>query len=136
VKAWYGRAVLALAALLMVRIGVGYVVDPVSAVAPHAIVLGSPEAITMMRVSGGLFLALALLLGVCAAVPRHLVAGLVLLSTIASVLLVVRIVGLVVDGDAPFTRKVLVPEVALVLLSTTALILERRHPGRTALDER
>jgi hypothetical protein len=41
-----------------------------------------------------------------------------------------RLLGLVLDGAAPFTLRVLKPELALIALSTTALLLERRRPGQ------
>jgi hypothetical protein len=39
----------------------------------------------------------------------------------------VRFLGLAIDGPAPFTLFVLKPEVALVICSTIALVLERRR---------
>jgi hypothetical protein len=38
-----------------------------------------------------------------------------------------RVLGLVLDGPAPFTLHVLKPEVALIIVSTTAFVLERRR---------
>jgi len=124
---WLARVVLAGAILLLARIAVAYIADPVGAVAPHEITLGSAEAITMMRVSGGTFLGIALVLLGCLVSERRLLAGLAFLATIAVTILVIRLVGLALDGPAPFTMKVLKPEVALVVLSTTALFIERRR---------
>jgi hypothetical protein len=39
----------------------------------------------------------------------------------------VRLLGLAVDGPAPFTLVVLRPEIALVACSSIALVLERRR---------
>jgi hypothetical protein len=50
-------------------------VDPIGAVAPHRITLGSNEAITIMRVSGAVFLGIAVFLVVCIASERRLIAG-------------------------------------------------------------
>jgi hypothetical protein len=124
---WFGRIVLAAATLLLFRISLGYIVDPIGSVAPHAITLGSAEAVTIMRVSGGVFLGIALALVACLASEQRILVGLGLLATIATTILLIRLVGLAVDGPAPFTMKVLKPEVALVLFSGIALLLERRR---------
>jgi hypothetical protein len=124
---WFGRVVLGAASLLVLRIGAGYVADPVGSAAPHAMILGSAEAITNMRVVGGVFLGIALVLVACLVSERRLLAGLGVLATVASAILVVRLVGLGLDGAAPFTLRVLRPEVVLVALSTSAALLERRR---------
>jgi hypothetical protein len=124
---WLSRLVLAGATLLLIRIAFEYITDPIGAVTPHAITLGSPAAITIMRVSGGVFLGIAVVLAACALSERRLLAGLGFLATIAVTILAIRLVGLALDGPAPFTLKVLKPEVALVVLSTVAFFLERRR---------
>jgi hypothetical protein len=124
---WLSRFVLGAATLLMLRISVGYVADPVGAVAPHEISLGSAEAITMMRVSGGLFLGIAIALVACLVSERRLLVGLGLLGIVAATILAIRLVGVAVDGPAPFTMKVLKPEIALVVFSSAAFFLERRR---------
>jgi hypothetical protein len=53
--------------------------------------------------------------------------GLGFLATIATTILALRLVGLVVDGPGPFTLFVLKPEVALVVLSSLAFVIERRR---------
>jgi len=129
---WFGRVVLGAATLLMVRIGVEYLTDPVGAVAPRGITLGSAEAVTMMRVSGGVFLAMAIAFAVSLLSDRRLLSGLGLLAIFAWTLTGVRLAGVAIDGAAPFTLKVLKPEVALVVLSTTAFLLLRRRDSRAA----
>lgn len=131
---WFGRIVLAGAALLLTRISVEYIFDPAGAAAPHQIALGSAEALTIMRVSGSVFLAIALALAVCLVSDRRLLAGLGLLAIFSTTITAVRLLGLAVDGPAPFTLKVLKPEVVLVALSTAAFVSERRRrrDGRTA----
>jgi hypothetical protein len=124
---WFARVVLAAATLLLTRISLEYIIHPVAAVAPHHITLGSPEAITMMRVSGGVFLGIAIALLVCLTSRRRLLAGLGFLAVVATVILATRLIGLALDGAAPFTLKVLKPEVVLVVLSSLAFFLERRR---------
>jgi hypothetical protein len=128
---WFSRFVLGAATLLLLRISFGYITDPIGAVAPHGITLGSAEAITIMRVSGGVFLGIAVVLALCQLRERRLRAGLGFLSILATTILTLRLVGAAVDGPAPFTMKVLKPEVALVVLSSFALLLERRRTATT-----
>jgi len=127
---WFARGVLGAATLLMIRIGVEYLTDPVGAVAPRGITLGSAEAITMMRVSGGVFLAMAIAFGISLVSDRRLLSGVGLLAILAWTLTAVRLAGLAIDGAAPFTLKVLKPEVALVVLSTAAFVFLRRRDSR------
>jgi Domain of unknown function (DUF4345) len=124
---WFNRVVLAGATLLFSLIGVRYIVDPVSEVAPHAITLGSPEAITMMRVSGAVFVGLAAVLFMSLVSDRRLRGGIAVLALVSIAVTAVRLFGLVVDGAGPFTLKVLKPEIALVLLSTLGFLFETRR---------
>jgi len=126
-SAWFGRIVLASAALLLLRISLDHMIDPAGAASPNQITLGSPAALTIMRVSGSVFLAVALALAACVVSERRLLDGLVLLAIFATTITAVRLIGLLVDGPAPFTVKVLKPELALVLLSGAALLVERRR---------
>jgi hypothetical protein len=127
---WFSRFVLGAATLLFVRIGVGYILEPVASVAPQQIALGSPAALTVMRVSGGVFLGIALVLLACVVSQKRLLVGVGTLMTIATTVTAVRLFGLAVDGPAPFTLKVLKPEIALVVLSTLAFIWQRRFENR------
>jgi hypothetical protein len=124
---WFGRFVLVAATLLLGGIAAKYISDPVGAVADHGITLASADALTSMRVAGGLFLAIAIVLVACLVSERRLLIGLAVLATVAVVILAVRLLGLGLDGPAPFTLEVLKPEVALVLFSGLALLLERKR---------
>lgn len=123
---WFGRLVLVAASVLMGVVGTRYLVNPTAAVSEQGTVLTTADALTSARVSGGLFLALLLILLACMPV-RRLLFGLSVLATVSTALLAVRLLGLLVDGPGPFTLKVLKPEVGLVLLSLAALFLERRR---------
>jgi Domain of unknown function (DUF4345) len=124
---WFNRVVLAGATILFSLIGTRYIVDPVAAVAPHRITLGSSEAVTMMRVCGGVFLGIAGLLLASLFARRRLFDGIAVLAVISIVVTAVRLFGLVIDGSAPFTLRVLKPEVALVVLSSIGFVFERRR---------
>jgi len=124
---WFGRLVLGAATLLLTSISVKYITNPVESVGPHGITLGSPEAVTIMRVSGGVFLGIAVVLATCLTAERRLLVGLGVLATIATTILATRLLGLVVDGPGPFTLQVLKPEVALVAFSSAAFYVERKR---------
>ena len=129
---WVGRVVLGLAGLLLLRIGLGLMIDPVRGVAEQGIVLPSASAASSMRALGGGFLGVGLLLLASLPGERRLRSGLVLLLTFAGALTAGRLVGLAVDGPAPFTLMVLKPEIALVVLSGLALLTTFRRQRPTA----
>jgi hypothetical protein len=124
---WFGRVVLAAGTLLFVRIALEYIVDPAGAVARSGVTLGSPDALTSTRVSGGLFLGLAMAWTACIVSERRLLAGLAFFVTVATAILALRLVGLALDGPGPFTLMVLKPEIALVVASGIAFAVERRR---------
>jgi Domain of unknown function (DUF4345) len=132
---WFGRLVLAGATILFSLIALRQIADPVGASTPHQIALGSSDAITIMRVTGGLFLGLALVLGACI-VSGHLLTGLGVLATVIAVVTTVRVMGLVVDGPGPFTLQVLKPEVVFTVLSSIAFFMEWRRRQRSGDDPR
>src|SRR2546427_1641233 len=106
---WFGRLVLGAGALLFTQLGLGNIVGPV-AVAGRTHTLGSPDAITTVRVQGGVFIGIAVVLAYCLASERRLLAGLGFLATIITGVAGVRLIGLVLDGAGPFTLLVLKPD--------------------------
>jgi hypothetical protein len=123
---WFNRAVLAAATLLMSLIGMRGLFDPVRSSAQHAITLGSAEGVTVARVAfGGFPLAVAIVLLGCLVAERRVLTGLAFLAVFAVVITGARLLGLLLDGAAPFTLFVLRPELALIVASTTALAFER-----------
>ena len=127
---WLNRLVMGFAIVVFSLIALRYIADPVSTEATYKIVLGSPAAITNTRVSGGVFLAMALVLaGSLVSRPRHR-AALLLLAVFSAVLTAVRLFGLAVDGPAPFTLRVLKPEIAVTVQAAVAYTLERRRALR------
>jgi hypothetical protein len=116
------------ATLLFSAIAFRNLVDPVSAGAEHAITLGSAAGVTVARVGfGGFPLSFAIILATCLVAERRLLAGVGFLAIVAIVVTAARLVGLVLDGPAPFTLHVLKPEVGLIVASTVAYMLERRR---------
>lgn len=129
---WFGRLVLAAATILFSLIALRQIADPTGASTAHQIALGSSDAITIMRVTGGLFLGVALVLAACIVSDRRLIAGLGVLLTVNAAVAAVRVTGLILDGPGPFTLQVLKPELALTALSAIAFLVERRRRQRLA----
>jgi hypothetical protein len=130
---WFNRVVLAAGTLLMGMIGVRGLFDPVGSSAQHDISLGSAAGVTVVRVAfGGFPLAVAIILLVCLVADRRLLTGIAVLAVVAVVITAARLLGLVLDGAAPFTLHVLKPELVLIVASTVALSFERRRRLRGA----
>src|SRR5579859_630076 len=118
---WFNRLVLAAATFLFSAIALRGLFDPVGSSAVHQIILGSTAGVTVARVAfGGFPLAFALVLFACLVSDRRLVIGLFVVTG-------ARVLGIVLDGPAPFTMHVLKPEIGLVVASIAALLLERRR---------
>jgi hypothetical protein len=122
---WFSRLVLAGAAVLMTRVGMGTILNPVGEAGRHHTTLGSPDAITVVRVEGGIFLGMAAVVVYCLVSERRLLAGLAFFGTIITAITAARLLGLALDGSGAFTLMVLKPEVVLVVLSALAITLER-----------
>jgi Domain of unknown function (DUF4345) len=130
---WFGRLVLGAAALLLTKLGLGDILGPVAVAGRTHTTLGSPDAITVVRVQGGVFIGIAVLLAYCLASDRRLLVGLVL-ATIITGVAALRLIGLMLGGPGPFALMVLKPEVALSVLSACAALLERRRSQSLALN--
>lgn len=121
------RLVLFGTAALFCMIALRTILDPVGTAASHHITLGAAEAVTVERVSGAVFLALAVVLAGCAASERRIVVGAALLSVVSATLTAVRLLGLALDGPAAFTLHVLKPEIAITVLAFSGFVLELRR---------
>jgi hypothetical protein len=111
--------------VIFTAISVKYIGDPVRTAAEFKITLGSPAAITNMRVGFGAFpLGVAIITFVCSfSLRRHLV-GLCLVLSIMGTATGARILGILVDGPAPQSFQVLRPEIAFLILSIVGCFLE------------
>jgi hypothetical protein len=134
---WFNRLVLAAATLLFSTISLRGLFDPVGSSAVHEITLGSTAGVTVARVAfGGFPLAFAVVFLICLVSKRRLLIGLTVLAVVAIVVTAARVLGIVLDGPAPFSMHVLKPEVGLIVASTTALLLERRRRQVGHAEER
>ncbi len=136
IAVWLSRFVLLFATIVFSAISVKYLGNPVGTTAPFKITLGSAAAITNMRVGFGAFpLGFALITFSCLLRRRH-IEGLYCVMTIVGVATAARTLGIVVDGAASESFKVLLPEVAMLTLSILGLFLElgqrRRGPFQLA----
>jgi hypothetical protein len=124
---WFNRLVLGAGALLLIQLGLRNLVGPVSAASRTHTTLGSPDAITAVRVQGSVFMGIAIILVYCLTSERRLLAGLAFFATIIAGVAGVRLMGLVLDGAGSFTIMTLKAEVAMAVVSACAVLLERRR---------
>jgi hypothetical protein len=124
---WFGRFVLGVGVLLFIQLGLDDIVGPVAVAARTQTALGSADAITVVRVQGGVFVAIAMILAYCLASEQRLLSGLGLLATIITAVAILRLVGLRLDGPGHFTVMTVKAEAALAVLSAAALLFERRR---------
>jgi hypothetical protein len=125
---WISRTVLAGATLIFSVIGLRYITDPVQNSAKVGISIGSALASTTMRVgSGAIPLGLAIFALICLLSARWLLAGVSLVSIVATTAITVRVLGLVTDGPEPESTRLFIPEGMLLVLSVSAIILEIRR---------
>lgn len=62
---WFNRLVLGAGVLLFTQLGLGNMVGPVSVASRTHTTLGSPDAITAVRVQGSVFIGIAVILPYC-----------------------------------------------------------------------
>ena len=123
---WISRLVLAGATLVFTMIGLRYITDPVHASAETGVTLGSALAATTTRVGSGAFpLGFAIFTLICLFSTRRLFAGVSLVAIVISTAIVVRIFGMIVDGPAPDSTRLFIPEAVMFILSVTGLLLEK-----------
>jgi hypothetical protein len=131
---WISRTVLAGATLIFSMIGLRYITDPFHYSSEIGVSLGSALASTTTRVgSGAIPLGLAIFTLVCLISTRWLFAGVGLVFIVITTAIVVRVLGLVVDGPAPESTRLFIPEGVMLVLAVSAIILEA-HRRRTSQD--
>ena len=129
---WFGRLVIGATTFIMVAIAIRQLGDLLGAARAMDIVLRSPSAVTIARVGlGGFPLGFAIALASCLTSSRRLLIGLWLVAAVVGGATVARVQGLVLDGATPYNLRLLGPEVTLMVLSFTAITLERRRSRRS-----
>jgi len=119
IVSWLGRFVLLAATAIFTLIGVRYLTNPVGAAAEFHTTFASPAGATSMRVGFGAFpLAFAGLLAVSLFSARRRLFGLTMVAVIMGLATGARLLGIIVDGPAVESSRLLVPEIVMTVLST------------------
>ena len=133
---WINRVVLAVTTLIFTMIGLRYIADPVRASAATGVTLSRGLAVTTTRVGLGAFpLAFAVFTLTCLLSQRRQRAGVILVLTVMTTAIVVRLVGMATDGPVAESSRLFIPEGVIFLLSCAGLLLDSarlRQPGGIA----
>lgn len=132
---WISRLVLGVAVLLFIRLGLEDIGRPVIVAARTQTTLGSPDAITVIRAQGGVFIGIAVILAYHLASERRLLAGLNIFAAIIIPVAGLRLFGLVLDGPGRFTLMTSKAEAAMAVIAMGATLFERRRSRSLALDK-
>jgi hypothetical protein len=125
---WLGRLVVLAVAGLFTMISFKFVLDPQHAAASSGITLDTAIGITNTRAGfGGFPLGIAALLLFCLFSPRRLLAALASIATLAGVILAVRLYGASQDGTFGQSAHLLIPEIAILVVSLLAALTEARR---------
>lgn len=141
VAPWLSRMLLLPPAALFGFLGIRYFGDPAGTTAADSISLGSPAAITDMRVVGSIFLACSLVTLFSAVSRDRVLGGLRFVLTVVTAVTLARVYGVLADGSPPQTVTKLKTELVLLVIFSSGLIFEtlrhRRYVDRgheAALD--
>ena len=125
---WFCRVLLLCGAIIFLLISIRYLTNPVSASSQFKISLGTPTAITNMRIGfGAVPLGLAIVIFSCLFSKRKTLSGLYVLGIMMGVASVIRTLGLIVDGATQETVKVLRPEIFFFCFSVVGILFEYRR---------
>ncbi len=125
---WFNRFVLTAATVVMTMIALRNLRDPIGATLPLDIALGSPAAVTVVRVGfGGFPLGFAVALFGCLIATDRLLTGLSLMLAVVGAATIARVQGLMLDGATAYNLFLLRPEIAMVTLSLAGMVLELRR---------
>jgi len=123
--------ILAWPTLVFCLISVRYLSDPVRAASEVGIAFVSPLGLTIARVGfGGFPLACGLFALWCLISTRRILTGLSFATTVISVALVVRVVGMLADGTSRQNLKLVVAEIVMITLLAAGLVLETSRNRR------
>jgi hypothetical protein len=117
------RVLLILPSGLFAFLGVKYFGDPVNTTATDSIMLGSPAAVTDMRVVGSMFFACSLIT-LFLIFSDQLLAGIRFVLTIVGTITLARFYGMFMDGASAPTVSKLRTEIILLVLFSGGLFLE------------
>jgi|SRR6185437_6299277 len=122
---WIASIVLAVSSVIFTGIGMRYISDPVGSSVKTGVTLSTPLAYTTTRVGFGAFpLAFALFSLTCLISRRRLFEGVTLILILDTTVIGVRIYSLIVDGAERESVMLFIPELILLALAITALLLD------------
>ena len=127
---WIARIVLTMASVIFTGIGLRYIGDPAGASAKTGVTLNTALAYTTTRVGFGAFpLTLALFSFTCLISRRRLFEGVRLIVVLGTTVIGVRLYSLVADGFARENVVLFIPELILLALALSALLLDPARRG-------
>jgi hypothetical protein len=130
---WLSRMVMGPPVIIMTLIAFRCISDPIHALAATGVTLNTPEAMTDMRVVGGLALTIALVIATSIPSPRRLRSGHLTVIALMGLVLAVRLFGFAHDGTtlAMGDQKVkFTGEIVFLTLNTLGFMLQTYLQGR------
>jgi Na+/proline symporter len=128
---WISRLVILAVAGLFTMISLKFVLDPQHSAANAGITIASGIGTTNTRAGfGGFPLGFAAILVFCLFSLNRLLAALASIATVAGIILLVRLFGAAQDATFGQSAHLLIPEVAILVVSLLAAFIEasrRRH---------
>ncbi len=143
VAPWLTRLILLPPTVIFTFIAARYLANPVASAAAQGIVLPPGLGVTIARVGlGGFPLGCSIFLATCLLSKRRLLTGLTFVATMASVVLAVRIFGMITDSTVQANVRLVGAEIGLLAVTGIGLFLElsrlayshRIHPELQCLE--
>lgn len=134
---WFTRLILVPPTLIFALVASRHIFHPIEIAAAVGIAFTSSLGVTITRVGlGGFPLACSLFTLFCLTSRRRVATGLAFVATLVSVVLSVRVFGMVIDGTVHESMRLVRPEVTLLVLFVIGLFLDsarRRRESRHAV---
>jgi hypothetical protein len=130
---WLIRLSLLPPTIILALIAYRHIAHPIDSAAAQGIVLPAGLGVTIARVGlGGFPLGCSIFLATCLLSNRRLLAGLSFVGILMTVILTVRIFGMTVDSTARENMKLVRAEMGLILLTSTASLIELKRRGNSS----
>ena len=125
---WLSRLILVPPTIIFALIASRYIMHPAQTAATVGISLNTALAVTIIRIGFGAFpLGCSVFTLSCLISANRLLTGLSFVSTMVGVALVVRIIGIVVDGTLRESLGLVGAETVLLVLCITGFFIESRR---------
>ena len=134
---WFTRLMLVPPTIIFALVASRHIFRPVASAAEVGIAFSSPLGVTISRVGlGGFPLACSLFTLSCLVSRRRIATGLAFVATLVSVVLAVRVFGMVMDGTVHESMRLVRAEVILLAVFVIGLFVDsaqRRRELRPAV---